>query len=232
MYRDNFNNLLLRVFSLAGLAAVASGFTLFFYDFEKEKSTQKLITNMNTLKSSLAFGLVLSLAIACGPKTEETANPEDMEMHEGQEQTMEKIGETSSSVRFENESTTEIIHAYLDLKDQLVATDGEKASEAAKTLVAVLSKYESEANGSLKSEVQKIADTSDPAAQRTAFDLVSQQMLTLAKSTPLAEGKLYKQYCPMAKNNEGAFWLSASDQIRNPYFGDKMLKCGSVEEEI
>jgi hypothetical protein len=36
----------------------------------------------------------------------------------------------------------------------------------------------------------------------------------------------------MAKNNEGAFWLSASDQIRNPYFGDKMLKCGSVEEEI
>ena len=187
---------------------------------------------MNTLKSSLAFGLVLSLAIACGPKTEKTANQEDMEMHEGQEQTIEKTGETSSYVRFENESTTKIINAYLDLKDQLVATDGEKASESARTFVAVLEKYESETKKSLKMEVQQIADTTDPAAQRATFDLVSQQMLVLAKSTPLAEGKLYKQYCPMAKNNEGAFWLSASDQIRNPYFGDNMLKCGKVQREI
>lgn len=34
--RDNFNNLLLRVFSLAGLAAVASGFTLFFMTKQKK----------------------------------------------------------------------------------------------------------------------------------------------------------------------------------------------------
>jgi hypothetical protein len=34
--RDNFNNLLLRVFSFAGLAAVGSGFTLFFITRKKK----------------------------------------------------------------------------------------------------------------------------------------------------------------------------------------------------
>jgi Cu(I)/Ag(I) efflux system membrane fusion protein len=36
----------------------------------------------------------------------------------------------------------------------------------------------------------------------------------------------------MAFNNEGAYWLSDSEQIRNPYFGDKMLTCGVVKEKL
>jgi len=45
-------------------------------------------------------------------------------------------------------------------------------------------------------------------------------------------GEVYKQYCPMAFDGKGAFWLSSSEEIRNPYYGDKMLKCGRVEETI
>lgn len=190
---------------------------------------------MKNLKSTLSFGLVLILGFSCTPKsteTDETANQESMEMQEGHEQSMDETSVMSASVRFENQSTTEIINAYLDLKDQLVATNGEKASEAANMLISILEKADSNTNETLKLEVQKIANTTDPAAQRTAFDLVSQEILVIAKSTTISEGNLYKQYCPMAKNNEGAFWLSASDQIRNPYFGDKMLTCGSVEEKI
>ncbi|NJN26228.1 MAG: DUF3347 domain-containing protein [Cyclobacteriaceae bacterium] len=36
----------------------------------------------------------------------------------------------------------------------------------------------------------------------------------------------------MAFNDEGAFWLSKEEEIYNPYFGDKMLKCGRMEEKI
>jgi Cu(I)/Ag(I) efflux system membrane fusion protein len=36
----------------------------------------------------------------------------------------------------------------------------------------------------------------------------------------------------MAFNNSGAYWLSDNATIRNPYFGDKMLSCGSVEEKL
>ena len=45
-------------------------------------------------------------------------------------------------------------------------------------------------------------------------------------------GTVYKQYCPMAFNNTGAYWFSNSKEIFNPYFGEKMLKCGRVEAEI
>jgi Cu(I)/Ag(I) efflux system membrane fusion protein len=36
----------------------------------------------------------------------------------------------------------------------------------------------------------------------------------------------------MAFNDKGAYWLSDKEAIRNPYFGDKMLTCGSVEETL
>jgi Cu(I)/Ag(I) efflux system membrane fusion protein len=36
----------------------------------------------------------------------------------------------------------------------------------------------------------------------------------------------------MANDNKGADWLSFDKAIKNPYFGDKMLQCGSVEQTI
>jgi Cu(I)/Ag(I) efflux system membrane fusion protein len=42
----------------------------------------------------------------------------------------------------------------------------------------------------------------------------------------------FRQFCPKAFNNSGGFWLSASDKIINPYFGDAMLNCENIEEEL
>jgi hypothetical protein len=36
----------------------------------------------------------------------------------------------------------------------------------------------------------------------------------------------------MALDNEGADWLALEEQIRNPYFGDKMMKCGLVKKSF
>jgi membrane fusion protein, copper/silver efflux system len=43
---------------------------------------------------------------------------------------------------------------------------------------------------------------------------------------------LYVQFCPMANNNLGAKWISTEAEIRNPYYGDAMLTCGSVVEVL
>jgi len=43
---------------------------------------------------------------------------------------------------------------------------------------------------------------------------------------------IYVQYCPMAFGNKGADWLAKEEEIRNPYFGDKMMKCGLVKREL
>ncbi len=40
--------------------------------------------------------------------------------------------------------------------------------------------------------------------------------------------KVYEIYCPMAK----ATWLSNHSEVRNPYFGSKMLNCGKITREI
>ena len=42
------------------------------------------------------------------------------------------------------------------------------------------------------------------------------------------ENTIYLEFCPMANQDKGGYWLSFDDQIRNPYFGEQMLMCGEV----
>ncbi len=184
---------------------------------------------MKTLTNTLLIALSFSFIFACKEKVKEESI-EQMKHHE--EMGHEPASNSGLEVSFEDQEVSKIVKAYLDLKDALVETDGEKAKEAAHQLVMSLPNESNEAITALKNEAQKVSETNDTEVQRNSFDLISESMLVLVKNSMITEGKLYKQYCPMAKNNEGAFWLSSSSEIRNPYFGDKMLKCGSVEEEI
>jgi len=43
---------------------------------------------------------------------------------------------------------------------------------------------------------------------------------------------LYVANCPMYNKNKGANWLTASKEIKNPYMGTAMLKCGTIKEEL
>lgn len=36
----------------------------------------------------------------------------------------------------------------------------------------------------------------------------------------------------MANNNQGADWLSLDLDIRNPYYGEQMLTCGSTQDTL
>jgi len=44
--------------------------------------------------------------------------------------------------------------------------------------------------------------------------------------------KVYVEFCPMADNNSGAYWLSKEEKVINPYFGEAMLTCGEVKQVI
>jgi len=114
---------------------------------------------------------------------------------------------------------------YLAIKDALVATNAAKASQAAKAFLEV------NTNASLKTSLQMIANTTDVNAQRQAFEELSKEMYFFVKAENPGV-TIYKQYCPMAFNNKGAYWLAKEEQVNNPYFGDRMLHCGSVQETI
>ena len=36
----------------------------------------------------------------------------------------------------------------------------------------------------------------------------------------------------MYDNDKGAYWISDTKEVKNPYYGASMLECGVVEEEI
>lgn len=118
---------------------------------------------------------------------------------------------------------------YIILKTAFVNTNSKLATGAAKRMVAALVGIE--VDSKLTEALVGIAETDDVETQRALFFIVTTAMESVLDGA-LESGTIYKQYCPMAFGNTGAYWLSNSKDIYNPYFGDKMLKCGRVDSEI
>jgi DNA repair ATPase RecN len=119
---------------------------------------------------------------------------------------------------------------YIQVKNALV----ESKSDVAKKIANDLTKALKDISGSTAAleSASKIASSTDLGEQRTLFSILSNEMTKLVKGGKLSAGNLYLEYCPMANNNAGAYWLSNEKEIKNPYFGDMMLHCGSVKETI
>jgi hypothetical protein len=66
--------------------------------------------------------------------------------------------------------------------------------------------------------------------QREHFEILSKDMYDLVKILG-GNQTLYYTYCPMAFDEKGAYWLSETKEVRNPYFGSEMLECGEVKEK-
>ncbi|MDX1333720.1 MAG: DUF3347 domain-containing protein, partial [Robiginitalea sp.] len=124
---------------------------------------------------------------------------------------------------------------YMDLKDALVASDAETASEKADAMRNVLPATGKQ-SGEAEREVlvkfdrylTRISQGTDLKDQRFQFRLLSEALIKIAKPLGTPRNPLYLQYCPMANDNKGAYWISRDSSIRNPYYGDAMLTCGEV----
>ncbi len=137
-----------------------------------------------------------------------------------------------------------LVLSYIDLKDGLVLTDSKAGSLAASKVLDKLEMvdmsllkgdahmYWMEQLEAIKAHTTKIKEVEDVEDQRNQFDFLSQAIINSLKSFGTNESTYYVMYCPMAKNNQGADWLAVEKEIRNPYFGDKMMKCGSVKIEL
>ncbi|MEQ8473637.1 MAG: DUF3347 domain-containing protein [Marinoscillum sp.] len=128
-----------------------------------------------------------------------------------------------------------IFEAYLPIKDALIENDLENAKKATKSFKMIANqqiKTSANQNINLNTDaVDQITESNDLESVRTAFSKLSDQLFhTLKKYQVEVDG--YRQFCPMAFDNKGGFWLSDSDKILNPYFGDAMLTCGEVVEQL
>ncbi|MEF3079809.1 DUF3347 domain-containing protein [Flavobacteriaceae bacterium 144Ye] len=151
-------------------------------------------------------------------------------------------GEKKEMAMNGNGASQAVLNDYFNLKDALVADDNAKAKNLGAVLAKSLgsldiSKYTEEEKSELKEIIEDAVEhaehisESDIAHQREHFKVLSKDMADMIAITGTSM-TIYEQYCPMYDNNKGGAWLSMNEEIRNPYFGAKMLKCGKVQREI
>jgi Cu(I)/Ag(I) efflux system membrane fusion protein len=46
------------------------------------------------------------------------------------------------------------------------------------------------------------------------------------------DASFYLTYCPMARDNTGAHWLQTENIVWNSFYGDMMLRCGTIKDEL
>ena len=135
--------------------------------------------------------------------------------------------------------------AYIDLKDKMVKGEANSIKTAAVKVKELLSKVDmsltkGEAHmhwmamlNPMDESLKKIEGSSDRDQQRLEFINLSKALVNAVQSFGTdINNPLYVQFCPMANDNKGATWISKDENIINPYFGDMMLTCGSLESVI
>lgn len=194
------------------------------------------------LKFAMA-GVLLASVINCGTKK--------MEEHtmEHQEAAVVEAQPATSKPQFEVDGQFQkqialVFTNYVALKDAFVASDAAKVKAEAEKVEQALAKVDMTLltdaphndwmvyQKNLKQAIKDMQSKSEIEAQRSAFKNLSDELYKTIKAYGLGGTTAYYEYCPMAFNNSGAYWLSDNAAIRNPYFGDKMLSCGSIEEQL
>jgi Cu(I)/Ag(I) efflux system membrane fusion protein len=123
---------------------------------------------------------------------------------------------TSHSVSVESFRAT--IEQYLKVQEALAEDDHEAARMAWNELAALR---------------ESDHEVTDIASLRSAFHTASNELIALIadQGNPTDE-PLNIAHCPMAFEWKGADWIQTGADIRNPYFGAQMYRCGTVREEV
>jgi hypothetical protein len=176
---------------------------------------------MKTLIKTSILTLAILAIVSCKEKqTVEINTPEEVK-------TAKKNTADIADQGFIDGMTGKVWHNYLEIKMALVRGDAAKAKSISKDMAASFEEERME----MKNLAQEMADSDDIETLRKLFAKFTEKAGPMFEDA-LSEGTIYKKFCPMAFNNEGAYWYADVKEITNPYFGDKMLKCGSVKKTI
>jgi len=141
----------------------------------------------------------------------------------------------------------DIVSAYLAIKDALVNDDAAKAKTGAKAMQAAIGKVNMKlltdndhhmewmkTAKMLKKPLDDLSGESDIEKQRALFSKIGNDLTNAVQvlGADMDGKELYLEFCPMANDNAGGYWLSLEKKIQNPYYGQKMLKCGEVKETL
>jgi Cu(I)/Ag(I) efflux system membrane fusion protein len=139
---------------------------------------------------------------------------------------------------------TAVYDQYIILKNAFIQSDEKKITQAAQKVKELFTKVDMklltgdamdqwmDISGNMDKQIKLIMVSDKIDAQRIVFSDFSDQFYKAVKTFGLMGKKVYYQYCPMANSGKGAFWLSETIEIRNPYYGVKMIDCGETKETL
>ena len=138
-----------------------------------------------------------------------------------------------------------LLRLYFDLTQALANDDFPTAKKAEENFASGLNRMDMglltgdaheiwmAALDMLNSGANTIRAARDIETARKGFEPLSNGMIRAVERLGAdIKGPLFVLFCPMAFDNKGAFWLQQDEDIRNPYFGAMMLKCGEVKRTL
>ena len=167
---------------------------------------------------------------ACNNSKKEEGAEMEMEQMEGMEM-MEDGAVTAAST----EGMPVVLVEYIDIKNALVQDNYEQAKQAAvkfRNALAETDVISGAQKADLSESATQLAQAGDITVLREQFAALSRQLYQVVQANELTDKTLYWQHCPMAMNGQGANWLSLEEKVQNPFMGQKMPGCGSVQETV
>lgn len=213
--------------------------------------------NLKTTFSILIFTMLILTVTSCKNDTKKADTTDDsmqnMEM-KGENHNAE-MGHDNSDGHHDNDNatstdrdiaantqkngaTSEIIDSYIQIKNALVNDDKDGAAKGASMMLMAFSNFDMSQLGEAQhKEYMEIYESAKEQAehivkspidhQREHFETMStdvNDMITLLGT----DKTLYVDYCPMKKMS----WISETKDIKNPFYGSKMMTCGTVKKQI
>lgn len=198
----------------------------------------------------VAITFVTLTAVSCKDAKNEKNNSTDHHSEMNMDEDHSKMNQDTNDGRHDGDkmemaiggtgTSQAILNDYFKLKDALVRDDNALAKNLGAVLATSLgnldiSKYSEEEKSELKEIVEDAVEHAEHISesemdhQREHFKTLSKDIMDMVAITG-TQTTLYEQFCPMYDG--GSTWLSMSKDIKNPYYGGKMLTCGKVQKEI
>lgn len=191
--------------------------------------------------SILVLATVVIIVFSCKQTPDKSNEKQEEKVPAAHGQETGEAGNSTTAPQ--NFSIETIVKDYLALKNALTADDGKVAADAGKQLLGTLNGVDIKMiPGNKYNDYTEIADNAKENAehisanaekighQREHFASLSKDIADLIELFGTKQ-KLYEDHCPMFNDGKGAIWISETKEIKNPYYGSKMITCGSVKKE-
>ncbi|MGC9455684.1 MAG: efflux RND transporter periplasmic adaptor subunit [Phycisphaerae bacterium] len=139
------------------------------------------------------------------------------------------------------EALTDALNEYLDIQQTLSEDSTEGVSESARRMASALDRliatdipsrphfwHENTSAADARADALKLVDSKDLADARLRFADLGAALVRFLEVTGVPQGmdELHVLRCPMYQEDQGGtWWMQTGDEVRNPYFGPRMLGC-------